>query len=138
MTTEIFDRQMFEVEVLSKVHPIHYPQLTTVSKHFNQWVQIHTPILKTQKEFEQACKHGHILSILRSNRKCNWNLGLQVACNGGHMDIVQLMIEKGADNWNWGLQYACQDGHMDIVKLMIGKGATVCYWCHETLSAHLE
>jgi len=39
-----------------------------------------------------------------------WNSGFQHACEGGNMEIVDLMIDKG--------------GHMDIVKLMIHKGAT--------------
>ena len=39
------------------------------------------------------------------------------ACQGGHMDIVNLMISKGANNWNFGLNYgACAGGHMDISK----------------------
>ena len=45
------------------------------------------------------------------------------ACEGGHMDIVQLMIQKGADDWNGGLWKACYGGHMDIIQLMIQKGA---------------
>jgi len=136
MTTEIFDRQMLEVEVLSKIHPIHYPQLTTVSKHFNKWVQIHTPVIKTQEEFKNACKHGHILSIIHSDKSWNWDLGLSYACEGGHMEIVQLMIEKGATDWNWGLQYVCKNGHMEIVQLMIDKGATKCYCCYKSVSEH--
>jgi hypothetical protein len=52
-----------------------------------------------------------------------WNYGLAGACLGGHIDIVNLMIEKGANDWNWGLSGACRGGHLNIVKLMISKGA---------------
>jgi hypothetical protein len=36
------------------------------------------------------------------------------------------MIEKGARDWNLGLKYAyaCEGGHLDLVQLMIEKGAT--------------
>ncbi len=57
----------------------------------------------------------------------DWNDGLYYACEGGHMDIVELMIERGATNWNDGLHNACCGGHIDIAKLMIEKGATECY-----------
>jgi len=58
-------------------------------------------------------KHKQLINIL-------------FACEGGHLDIVTLMIEKGAEsniNWNSGLYDACKGGHLNIVKLMIEKGA---------------
>ena len=45
------------------------------------------------------------------------------ACYDGHIDIVKLLIEKGANDLNWGLYNACYNGHIDIVKLLIEKGA---------------
>jgi ankyrin repeat protein len=57
-----------------------------------------------------------------------WNEGLLYACRGGHLNLVELMIEKGANYLNWGLEY-CKDGHLDIVQLLIEKGATsMPYW----------
>ena len=53
----------------------------------------------------------------------NKNYGLRGACEGGHMELAQLMIKMGADNWNWGLRGACKCGHMNIVQLMIKMGA---------------
>jgi hypothetical protein len=53
-----------------------------------------------------------------------WDWGLQGACRGGHMGLVQLMIKKGAKWWNGGFAGACQYGHLDLVRLMIEKGAT--------------
>jgi hypothetical protein len=55
---------------------------------------------------------------------CDWNLGLEWACEGGHIDIVQFMIEKGATDWELGLRGACLGGHMNLVQFMIDKGAT--------------
>jgi len=52
----------------------------------------------------------------------NWNYILSVACQGGHLDLVNMMIQKGA-NVNWGLAGACKGGHLDLVNMMIQKGA---------------
>jgi hypothetical protein len=54
----------------------------------------------------------------------NPNGGLAKACRGGHRDLVDFMIQKGATDWNWGLKGACQGGNRDLVDLMIEKGAT--------------
>ena len=65
----------------------------------------------------------------KSNGVMDWNRGLCRACEGGNMEIVKLMIEKGANAWDRGLIWACDRGHMEIVKLMIEKGATDrVYW----------
>ncbi len=85
---------------------------------------------------QEYCRNNDVIKI-RKLIKLNiyfldcfldWNLGLYSASYGGHMAIVQLMIEKGADNWNGGLTNACSNGHMAIVKLMIEKGATDQNW----------
>ena len=36
--------------------------------------------------------------------------------------MVQLMISKGADQWNWGLWEAYCEAHMNMVQLMVEKG----------------
>ena len=58
------------------------------------------------------------------------------AASRGYMDIVNIMIEKGADDWNGGLRYALHplcyswwsksksySNQVDIIILMIKKGA---------------
>ena len=55
-----------------------------------------------------------------------WDYGMGWACNGGHLEIVKLMIEKGATDWDYGMANACKRGHLEIVKFMIEKGA--CDW----------
>jgi len=52
-----------------------------------------------------------------------WNYGLVKACQCGNIDLVNLMIEKGADDWNWGLECACRSGKRELADLMIEKGA---------------
>jgi ankyrin repeat protein len=56
--------------------------------------------------------------------KFNWNEGIYYGSRYGNLDLVNLMIDKGADNWNQGLNAACRGGHLDIAKLMIAKGAS--------------
>lgn len=65
----------------------------------------------------------------------DWENGLYGACQGGYLNIIELMIEKGANDWNKGLIGACYGGHMDMVKLMIQKGVTECY-CEKSIDQH--
>ena len=57
--------------------------------------------------------------------------GMEMACRGGHINIIKLMIKKGANNWNWGLAIACKFYYQEVVKLMIENGATICMNCFE-------
>ncbi len=73
------------------------------------------------KTLNNMCKKGKYIEIPKDD--LNWNYGLYGACKGGYLNLIKLMIEKGADNWNEGLSNACRVGNIDIVKLMIEKGA---------------
>lgn len=57
-----------------------------------------------------------------------YNLALIDACEKGHKDIAELMIEKGATDLNFGMINACLKGHKDIVLLLIEKGAIDFFW----------
>jgi ankyrin repeat protein len=46
---------------------------------------------------------------------------MEEAVRGGHMEIVKLMIEKGANNFDRVMSIAAREGQLDIVKLMISK-----------------
>ena len=87
-----------------------------------------------------ACRGGHmdIVKLLIEKGAGNWNCGLSGACSGGNIDIVNFMIEKGASSWNWGLRTACETYHLDIVKLMIKKGADKCWYCRKSMKEHLS
>ena len=37
-------------------------------------------------------------------------MGMCAATKGGHKDLVELFIEKGANNWNWGMISAAKCG----------------------------
>ena len=68
--------------------------------------------------------HMDIVQLMLDKGATNYNSGLFGAALGGHMDIVQLMLYKGADDYNKGLSGAAYGGHMDIVQLMLKRGAT--------------
>lgn len=52
----------------------------------------------------------------------SFNKGLWGACFGGHMEIVKLMINKGAVSYVYGLVYSFTRGHLEIAKLMLKHG----------------
>ena len=110
-----------------------------------------TPDIKSKKQLKLIVKNNDILSIIKHINKINmgyalqfscqysrleliniliakgardWNSGLHGACNGSNSTIVQLMIAKGANDWDYGLLGACASGNMEIALLMITRGAT--------------
>ena len=75
-----------------------------------------------------------IVKLMIEKGANDWNDGMYSACQRGHMEVVKYMIEKGAKSWNDGIYGACLGGHGEIVKLMIEKGATHCGACGENVS----
>ena len=51
----------------------------------------------------------------------NW--GMAEAAFLGYLDIVRLMLFRGANNYNTGLTSAASGGHIEIVLLMLQQGA---------------
>lgn len=66
---------------------------------------------------EEACLFGKINIILliidhieKIHGKISYNTGLLNACEGGYLDIVNLMINKGANNWVDAIEAVCIGG----------------------------
>lgn len=64
----------------------------------------------------------------RALRRGGWT-PLYSACHCGHLDVVRLLLEKGADlnkvdtnDWT-ALYVACWHGHLDVARLLAEKGA---------------
>ena len=67
--------------------------------------------------------HMNIVQLMLDKGATDYDRALARAAEGGHMNIVQLMLDKGATDYNEGLNGAARGGHMDIVQLMLKKGA---------------
>ena len=83
------------------------------------------PSLDRNNGMSGACRSGHIdiVKLMIENGANDWNWGMYNACCGGHINIVKFMIKNGANAWNDGMSGACCGGHIDIVKFMIKNGA---------------
>ena len=51
------------------------------------------------------------------------SIGLCQACSYDVIEMVDLMIQKGANDWDDALGYACESGNIETVKKLIEKGA---------------
>ena len=49
------------------------------------------------------------------------------AARGGHRNIVDFFILKGAHLWDYGMRGAALGGHRELVEYFISKGATSNY-----------
>jgi Ankyrin repeats (3 copies) len=73
-----------------------------------------------------AAEGGHmeIVKLMIEKGATDFVGAMARAAKGGHMEIVKLMMEKGVTYFDTAMAYAAKGGHMEIVKLMIEKGAT--------------
>ena len=51
------------------------------------------------------------------------NISMSSAARGGHQDLVDFFIQKGANDLNTGMENAAEGGHRDLVEFFIQKGA---------------
>ncbi|XP_054773946.2 ankyrin repeat domain-containing protein 17-like isoform X1 [Lytechinus pictus] len=101
-------------------------------------------IQETNEEGESllslACSGGyfelaHVLLKMNANVEDRGSKGdctpLMEAASAGHVDIVKLLLEYGADAnaqssaGNTPLMYACNGGHEEIVKILLDQGANI-------------
>ena len=122
--------------IIPQLSPIDLSRLQCVSKQFltltkpfqhiiDQWKQL----IKNESSnwcLYEASKQGHldlVLLFIDKGANDDWNYALHAASVGGHKDLVQLFISKGANYWNWALRGASKGGHKDLVQFFIDKGA---------------
>lgn len=88
--------------------------------------------------FEYSCFIGHIqlVELFIQKNINNWNKGLIIACEMGHINLAILMIDKGASHLNAALTAACQGNYQELVCLLIQKGANYCFNCHKNNYYH--
>jgi hypothetical protein len=74
---------------------------------------------------EEACLSGSIEKVLEliKNGNTSWTKGLVGACEGGHLQLAQLMVSKGANyRGPWSFICACRSGNWDLVMYLISLG----------------
>ena len=78
-----------------------------------------------------SCYGGNqkIVKYLNEKGVKNLIMGFYGACYGGHIDILQILIDNyklnvNIDKLNYGLQIACENCETDMAVFLIGKGAT--------------
>jgi ankyrin repeat protein len=72
--------------------------------------------------FSQKC----LVQAIDINADGDGRVALDMACEAGHREIVEMLIDSGADiNGKYGrpLMYACQNGHIHIVECLLNAGA---------------
>uniref|UniRef100_A0A1B6ECU3 Histone-lysine N-methyltransferase n=2 Tax=Clastoptera arizonana TaxID=38151 RepID=A0A1B6ECU3_9HEMI len=95
----------------------------------------------TLRNMYQAAKSGdaeRMIHMLASGLNPNhifreWLMGsaLHAACAGGHLSVVHLLLQAGANtdvldrDQNTPLMLACNNGHNDVVKYLVKAGASV-------------
>lgn len=90
--------------------------LLNATKYYNPNMKIISILMNT--------KVTKSVSDIASVGPDNFEEVMQYAVEGGHIDIVRLLIQKGVTNFNWAMVHAACRGHIDIVCLLIDEGAT--------------
>ena len=79
-------------------------------------------------------KYSKILKLI-IEEPTNYNKIMETAAGCGYIEIVKLMLEKGAKKYDDTMSYAARGGHIEIVKLMLEKGAKNYDWAIVNASA---
>ena len=83
--------------------------------------------MNANKKLFEASKNGDIRSVermielvIKENVKLitNYNRAMYVAAQGGHIEIVQMMLDLGATNYNGAMISAAYGGHTEIVEYL--------------------
>jgi len=87
-----------------------------------------------------ACQRNQIKIVnylIQVGNKIDYDNVIQGACESGNIELVDLILDKGATDLNMGLFGACSIKNKQIINYMIAKGATECEWCDKSLEEHL-
>ncbi len=72
-----------------------------------------------------ACEGGHLelVNMMLELGAQNYYEAIFYACKGGNIDIINIIFNSGVNDYNRGLYGACEGGHIEVVKMMILLGA---------------
>ena len=67
-----------------------------------------------------AAKYGNleIVDQMLDKGANEYNYAMKRAAENGHIEIVDKMIALGTYNYDWSMIYAAKNGHLEIVKLL--------------------
>ena len=125
------DKKFNDPKFFQQVLENKYPLLVKYKYETQKWKRFYIDMVYCISKIEE--EHGiSYYSVDGYNPKehCNQNKQRIInsimlkAAKGGQKDIINLMIEKGADVFDRAMAYAAKGGYKDIVNLMIEKGAT--------------
>jgi len=133
------NKKINETRVFQRLFNIKYPLLIKFKKDNETWRYFYLYICKyISKLYEEfgipyiPTKDYNPIKFYNNINKKNfyknknnnyiYNKAMKEASKGDHIEIVNLMIEKGANDFNSAMVYASAEGNMEIVKLMIEKG----------------
>ena len=75
----------------------------------------------TESSEKKSSKDNYNLLKLLVEEPNNYEKIMVNAASRGNIDVVKLMLEKGAKDYNWAMRCASEGSHMDIIVLMIEK-----------------
>lgn len=83
----------------------------------------YNPTIHCNYLLHRACVMGSVECVywlIKNTKICDWNWGLVGACHSGNIQLVDLMIRKGARDWRRGILSATQSPNcsMAIVQLL--------------------
>lgn len=82
------------------------------------------PYMILEKITEKGMKNIDLIQLfIKLDKTESWDRFMYGAAKGGHKDLVEFFINKGADNWSYGLSGATQSGNLDLVDFFVKKGA---------------
>src|SRR5581483_1196561 len=116
-------------EILNKVSKIlvKYEKINYLAE--NGYDILLSPLLNNVEDYNWAIKNAatggqiEIVELMLEKGANDYNQTLACAAFGGHIGIVRLMLEKGANNYNLAMAYAAEKGYIKIIRLMLEKGA---------------
>ena len=121
-----FNSEEFYTRVLRRK----YPLLLTFKVKTMKYLYVHMThyISKLKTEYDIPYIPSSQVSprnlYERYMKKDIKSFAMSVAAGEGHMDLVKVMVDKGATDVNRSLRAAAYSGYMDIVKFLLNIGAT--------------
>ena len=117
-------KDVWKYEIEPLLSPLTLARMCLVSRGFHQIFKDNKDLKAWQKnerpldrKMSEAAEGGHkdLVDFFISKGANYWNWGLLGAAKGGNKDLLDFFISNGANDWNCGLFGAAKGGHKDLV-----------------------